>query len=258
MQTVFGQIDRLTDQLGTDLLNAANSENPQILDGLVRESAQRFDAVLAALNTKAGDKTLFAGTATDGAAVASADVILSALESAIAGAGATSSADIDAAVSEWFSDPGGFATIGYLGNDGAAALSISAEDKVSLGITAADPALRDTLKSLAMLALVDRGMVISDAITGREVVRRAATSLLQNDSDRAALAGGLGYAQARIEQAQIRNEAESSALQLARSDLLAVDPYEAATRMEAAQTQLETLYSVTARLSRLSLVDFLG
>jgi flagellar hook-associated protein 3 FlgL len=46
-------------------------------------------------------------------------------------------------------------------------------------------------------------------------------------------------------------------LEIARADLVAIDPFEAATRMEAAQTQLETLYSVTARLSRLSLVDFL-
>jgi flagellar hook-associated protein 3 FlgL len=36
-----------------------------------------------------------------------------------------------------------------------------------------------------------------------------------------------------------------------------VDPYEAATKLEAAQSQLEALYTVTARLSRLNLVDFL-
>jgi flagellar hook-associated protein 3 FlgL len=90
-----------------------------------------------------------------------------------------------------------------------------------------------------------------------QVVGLAATSLLQNDTDRAFLRGNLGFAQARIEQAQTRNESEIAALEIARSDLLSIDPYEAATRLEAAQTQLETLYSVTARLSRLRLVDFL-
>jgi flagellar hook-associated protein 3 FlgL len=80
---------------------------------------------------------------------------------------------------------------------------------------------------------------------------------LQSASDRASLQGRLGLTQARIDQAQTRNTAEQSMLEIARADLVAIDPFEAATRMEAAQTQLETLYSVTARLSRLSLVDFL-
>jgi flagellar hook-associated protein 3 FlgL len=257
MQTVFGQIDALTAGVGTSLLNAANAETPRALDGLVADASQRFDAVLASLNTKVGDRTLFAGTAADGAAVASSNTILSALETAVTGAGAVTSAEIESAVVAWFDDPGGFETIGYLGNQDTASVSISEEDKVSLGFTAATPAIRNTLKSLAMIALAGRNTVIPDADTGTQVVRLAATALLQNDTDRANLAGDLGFAQARIDQAQTRNEAEASALQLARSDLVAVDPYEAATRLEAAQTQLETLYSVTSRLSRLRLVDFL-
>lgn len=258
MQTVFGQIDTLTSGIGASLLNAANTENPRLLGQLIDDGAQRFDAVLAALNTKVGDKTLFAGTASDGPAVASGDTILSALETAISAAGAVSAADIETVLADWFADPAGFAAVGYLGTDGAAPLAVSPEDKVNLGFTATDPALRDTLQSMAMIALVDRGTVITDAATAEQVTRSAANALLQNDTDRAVLAGDLGFAQARIDQAQTRNEAETSALQLARSDMLAVDGYEAATRLEAAQTQLETLYSVTARLSRLSLVDFLG
>lgn len=257
MQSVFDKIDALTDGMGPSLLNAANSENTGVLQGLVGDAAERFDSVLSSLNTRIGDKTLFAGIASDGPAVASSNVILSALEAAVTGAGAVTAVDIEAAVTNWFDSPTGFAIVGYLGNTGANAVAISAEDKVDLGFTAADPAIRDTLKSLAMVALVHRGTVIPDSTTGMQLASSAGNALLQNQSDRTFLAGDLGFAQARIEQAQTRNEAEGSALQLARSDLLAVDPYEAATRMEAAQTQLETLYSVTARLSRLTLVDFL-
>ena len=136
-------------------------------------------------------------------------------------------------------------------------IAISTEDKLDLAITAADPALQNTIKSLALVALIDRKTVVTDLKTGALLAQIAGTSLLQNHTDRALLAGRLGLAQARIDQTQTRNSAEESALLLARSDLFAVDPYEAATRMEATQTQLETLYSVTARLSRLSLVDFL-
>lgn len=257
MQTVLGQIDTQTAGLGVSLLDAANSDNSHLMNGMVSEISQRFDAVLASLNAKVGDKTLFAGMSNDGPAVANAQIILSTLETVVTDAGATTAEEVVTAVTAWFDDPTGFGTVGYLGSDGAAAVSISPEDRIDLGFTATAPAIRDTLKSLAMLALVDRGMVISGADTERQVVRLAATALLQNGSDRAFLAGNLGLVQARIEQAQTRNGTETSALQMARSDLLAVDPYEAATRLEAAQTQLETLYSVTARLSRLRLVDFL-
>jgi len=72
-----------------------------------------------------------------------------------------------------------------------------------------------------------------------------------------ALQARLGVAQERISSAEIRNAAESSALQIARSDLLAIDPYDTATALQATQTQLETLYSITARLTRLNLTDYL-
>jgi flagellar hook-associated protein 3 FlgL len=257
MQTVLDQMDTLTDGMGVSLMNGSLMEQPGVLASLVADGAQKFESVLSALNTKIGDRTLFAGVASDGAAVASADEILSAIETAVIGAGAVSAADIEIAVTAWFQDPSGYAAVGYLGGDVTPALAISAEDKLDIGFTAADPAIRDTLRSMAMVALVQRGNVIADVETGAALTYAAGNNMLQNQSDRAVLTGRLGLAQARIDLAQTRNESEGSALQLARSDLLSVDPFEAATRLEAAQTQLETLYSVTSRLSRLSLVDFL-
>ena len=55
----------------------------------------------------------------------------------------------------------------------------------------------------------------------------------------------------------MRNGAETTSLQIARNGITAVDPYETASRLEATRQQLETLYTLTARISRLSLVDFL-
>jgi len=63
--------------------------------------------------------------------------------------------------------------------------------------------------------------------------------------------------EAQIDGATARNTAESSALELARAELIAIDPYKAATDLTSVQTQLETLYALTARLSRLSLVEYL-
>lgn len=257
MQGVLGTIDDITSGIGASLIGATMLDNTRTFGSLVQDSAQRFGAVLAALNSRVGDQALFAGVAGDGPAMASADTILSALETHITATGATTATDIETAVTSWFQAPTGFATVAYLGAAGRSAMAISAEDKADMSITATDPALRDTIKSLAIVALIDRGTVVADANTAVSLAQQAGNSLLQNHSDRAVLAGRLGLTQARIDQAQTRNTAEGSALQIARSDLLSVDPYEAATRLQNAQNQLETLYSVTARLSRLSLVDFL-
>ena len=72
-----------------------------------------------------------------------------------------------------------------------------------------------------------------------------------------ALQAGLGDAEARLDTRVIRLTGERDALNLARQTLIAVDPYEAATQLEQAQTQLQTLYAVTARTARLSLTGYL-
>lgn len=257
MQTTLRTIQSLTEGVATSLLNAGMLTDLSTSFSILDDTAGRFDAVINALNAKLGDKSLFAGVASDGPALASSDVILSALEAAIASAGATTAQDLETVVTSWFVSPTGFATVGYLGGAALSPIAISTDDTVDLATTAADPALRDTLKSLALTALAARGTVTTDSTTKFELVRLAGASLLQSESDRTLLAGRLGLAEARIDLAQTRNHAEVFALQLARSDMLMVDQYEAATRMEAAQNQLETLYSVTARLSRLRLVDFL-
>ena len=67
----------------------------------------------------------------------------------------------------------------------------------------------------------------------------------------------LGAAQERISVAQDAADAESNTLQRTRNDLAGVDQYEAATRFTALEAQLESLYTVTARLSALSLTNYI-
>jgi flagellar hook-associated protein 3 FlgL len=44
---------------------------------------------------------------------------------------------------------------------------------------------------------------------------------------------------------------------MARSDIVSVDPFEVATELQNLQVQLETIYTITARLSGLSLTKYL-
>lgn len=108
-----------------------------------------------------------------------------------------------------------------------------------------------------MAALLDRG-ILSGNTTGRQdLAQRAGLSLLTSADERAHLQAHLGRHEAQLSAAETRNGAETSALDIARASILSVDPYEAASQLEATQTRLETIYALTARLSRLNLVDFL-
>ncbi|MGR3292274.1 MAG: flagellin [Paracoccaceae bacterium] len=71
------------------------------------------------------------------------------------------------------------------------------------------------------------------------------------------LRANVGSAEARIEDATAQNSAEKFALEIARADITAIDPYQTATELEAVALQLETLYTLTVRLSRLSLSEYL-
>ena len=78
----------------------------------------------------------------------------------------------------------------------------------------------------------------------------AATGLIARQAD-------LGLLQETAERATARNAAETTALSLARSDILSADPYETASALTQAEASLQNLYALTARLSRLSLTDYL-
>lgn len=66
-----------------------------------------------------------------------------------------------------------------------------------------------------------------------------------------------GEQENQIERAQVRNASEKVALQELRNDLLAADPFDAATQLQSATLKLETLFAATARISRLSLTNYL-
>ena len=66
-----------------------------------------------------------------------------------------------------------------------------------------------------------------------------------------------GLTQNQIAEAEAQNSSATTALEIAQVDLIGVDDYDAATRLSAAQTRLETIYAITARMSALSLVNYL-
>lgn len=255
MQTAMGTVNDLAADLAPMLLSAASPGNGTQLNATAAEAGQSFATAVSTLNARIGDRSLFAGQGTQGPALADGNVILSALQAAIAGF--ITVQDVETAVTTWFADPAGYATLAYRGADPLAPLTVADGEQAQVGVTAMEPAIRNTLAGFALAALLDHGVFAGAPAARAQLADRAGQLLLSGQAERTQLAADLGVVEAQIESASTRNAAETSALGIARLAIVSVDPYVAASRLQETQTQLETLYTLTARLSRLSLVDFL-
>jgi flagellar hook-associated protein 3 FlgL len=255
MQIALGTIDTMSSDLSTNLLAASNGLADSRIDAVGADAEQKLQAALSALNTQIGDRSLFAGISTNGAAVISADSLLSAL--GIAVSGATSGAAVEAAVTAWFTSPTGYDEVAYQGGSELAAIAISPGEEAQIDITAKDPALRDTIKGLAMAALLNRGVLAGQPQGRQDLAQRAGLGLMENRGERVNVAARLGLTEAKIGASATRNSNEAMALKIARNGIVEADPYETATKLEETTAQLEKIYAITARMSRLSLLDYL-
>lgn len=257
IQTSLELVQTSSSELGTSLLTASSSDNPLMIQVTTVDAKEKFEAVISAFNTQVAGRYAFSGTATDRAALADADTILTALQSAIAPE--TTAVGVETAIDAWFDTVGGgFESLGYTGSNNAMApFRLSESDSVNVELTAADDSIRLVLKGFAMAALIGEGALTGSANERTALARTSGERLLSADSTLAVIRGEIGSGEARIENAAARNIAEKSSLQIVRSELTAVDPYRAATELEALKTQLETLYTLTVRMSRLTLGEYL-
>ena len=256
VQATLETVQSLSSGVASGLMLAATSGNPQLILAAGADALQRFTSAVSALNTRVADRTLLAGAATNGPAVAPAADILAALNVAIAGE--TSAAGAAQVISDWFTAPTGYGAQAYQGSaTPLAPFQLGGNEEIAMGITANDPALCDLLAGFAMAALVGQGAFAGNATEQAALAKQAGERLLTAGGGMTNLRASVGTVEARIDEAQVHNTAEITTLTLTLNQIIGVDGYDAASALEERQTQLETLYTVTARLSRLSLVDML-
>lgn len=242
---------------GPEFLMIATSGEATQFRTLFSSAGNELETVLSRINTRWGDRALFAGAATQGPAIADAPTLLADLGAAVAGQ--TTAAGVMTAVDAWFDTPGGgFDTTGYLGSTTTLApMKVGEGTSATLAITAGDQVIRDSLKAYATSALVDQGLLAGDLREQQWLMQDLGERLVATNDEVITMRAGLGATQERIDSAAARSEAEISALTLARDALIGVDPYDAATRLKEVETQLETVYTLTARMSQLSLASVL-
>ncbi len=254
-QSALERIQTTTGSLSSDLLLSGANAVGGVLDQLSRDAEAELATIIGALNTDLAGRSLFAGTATDGAALADAETLMSELSLAVAGA--ASPADVAAAAQAWFDDPGGYAATVYQGSDTSIApFRLAERDTVSLQLTAQNQAIKDTLQAVALAALATGHGLGFGSDDKRELLDQAGRDLFQAQTGLTAARASVGAAQERIDVLQTRNSTEQTSLEYAKGALLQADPYETATKLEEVQFQLQSLYTVTARMADLSLVNF--
>lgn len=255
MQVSLAGIESERAALSGGLMSITPQSSAQQL-GLATAAAETaFGSIVGALNVRFGNASLFAGAASDRAALSPAGDMLAAIRTALAVA--TTTGDVATVLDDWFDDPaGGFATIGYQGDTGApVSRRIDSDTTVTVAARADDPGLRALLKATAMAAVAGEPGLLPG--TQSALLIKARDALVALGDGVVGMQAGLGQIEERSERALAQHTASQTALGLIDNDLTAADPYATASRLQAVQQQLETHYTLTARLSGLSLVNYL-
>ncbi|MEO0751014.1 MAG: flagellin [Pseudomonadota bacterium] len=256
-QTALGRVvDNANDMFNT-LAVAQNDAGALTASSLAEQARGILDTMMAALNSNQGGRYAFSGVEVDTPPLVSSADLLSDLTTAISSA--TTEIELRMLVDDFFDQPtGGFASGTYQGaTQNLSPINLGNGETVTLTLRADDPALREMLKAVAIMAVADEpSLSIPDALR-RPLIMNQTDAVLNARSEVIELRAQLGFSEERLDRSTTRLETEQTTLELARSDLIDVDAFEAATALEAVRQQLETLFSVTARTQNLNLVNFL-
>lgn len=256
MQLALERAQNVSSDFSTTLLTASASTMGQVLNQVVIDATNELASVVSALNTSVGGRSLFSGSATHQPALADVQTIIDGLR--LATAGALTPEELITAADVWFDDPAGFAATAYSGSSNdLEPFRLSEGDTVAVQYTADDVAFRDIIKSIAVAAVANDVAYGFDTTAKRDLLARTGTDLYESQTGLIAVRADVGSSQERIDVLRSRHAAERTSLELAKSALLQADPYETATKLEEVQFQLQSLYTVTARTSDLSLVNFI-
>ena len=247
LAAVGGTVERTAAQLLSD------AHTPATAVAAPDRARTAFSDVVAVFNGQSGGRYLFAGTMAETRPLSPGNDMLAAL-----------SADLDAAppgtdrddfIAAWFLDAGGGFEAGhsFSGAVPDIAIDVSGRTVSATPPTPADPAVRVLLADLAGAALAGS----LPALERDVAIATAAEKLLSHATGLVDLRATIGATEERISTASAAAEAELSALLQLRNDMELVDPYEAATRLGESTARLEHLFAVTARLSGLSLTEYL-
>lgn len=248
-----------------DISNGAAALNADLTAALGRgdetaiavAGASAHDALAAAfsrLNVRVEGLSLFAGDAADQNALGSADTLITDISALYAGAAtpAQFAADLDL----YFNDPaGGFQTAIYQGGTGTlASIEIARGETVAATARADEQGVKDLLRGLVVIAVAGGN---APSANRDAALASAGASLLGGADGVLDIRTRIGIEEQRAAGAQSRLDAEEPVLTAAYNAITGRDPYEAASRLQGLEAQIEASYVLTSRLANLSLANYL-
>ncbi|WP_373030637.1 flagellin, partial [Sulfitobacter sp.] len=123
------------------------------------------------------------------------------------------------------------------------------------GISGNEAAFRNAYKGLAMLAVTDVSKMDEESYTAW--MGKVVENLTKAQDGLLDVSARIGFNQQIVEKSQKQLDDVSLVQRTQISNYESVDPYEAVTRMNNLETQLQASYQVTSRLSSLSILNFL-
>ena len=240
-----------TEGLGLEALNAAVAGGATGVGAFAETARETIKGVASQLNTRVGGRSLFAGAAADGRAVAPGEAILADLDAL--GANLATAAARAAAIDAYFAPGGGF-DAAYQGAGTAAGEAPLPDGSRLPGLPRADDeAVRTLLKGLALIAAAGQAPeseAVSLASLGADALREGSEGLTVWEAR-------LGAASERIVAAEARQADDIRVTGETLARLTGRDTFEAASEVQQFESRLEAAYALTARLSRLTLTSFL-
>ena len=159
MQESLGRILTPVEALAVDLTTSVNLGDRSAAEIHAAAARGTFEVAVGALNKAVAGQSLFAGTGTDGAALAPAAAILADLDALTAAA--PDAAGVIAAVEGYFEKgppPGAFYTTGYIGSvDDMSAVEVGEGQRLDYALRADSDEVVAVLEALALAAVVDGG-----------------------------------------------------------------------------------------------------
>lgn len=140
-------------------------------------------------------------------------------------------------------------------SDKSVTIRISRSETAETAVSANDQAFRNIASAFVLIA--DSGLERLNDKARQAVLDRAISQLGNGIARVGTLQSAIGVTQERVAASNDILNVQKNLMSSSLDNLEGVDPAEVSTRISALMTQLETAYTMTSRLNKLSLLDYL-
>lgn len=238
-------------------LIALESGSAAGLEVIAAEARESIKNVMGSLGAKQGTRYLMSGDGADKPPFADTDILLADVQNILETA--TDHATADAALDAYFNDPdGGFEARIYTGGiDPAPPLQIGGGQTVDFDLRANNEAFKEALRGLAVMATTQSAGYEIGTEDFADIFGGGLGAAATGTSKMITLESTLGIHAETIQKADNQAQAEQLSLSAAFQSIVGRDQFEAAAELKQLEVQLESSYIITARLSDLTLTNYL-